>query len=113
MSLATWFREIMHKEPVVAFSCVISAVGTSFQPHDDCRKQHSVWYQKQNLSYIYCPRLLCLHMAVRMSSEYYTFRSGLSMPLIGIPIRDYINSPTPKSPPSIKEVIKCAHQTFK
>ena len=26
------------------------------------------------------------------------------MPLIGVPIREYLNTPEPKSPPSIKEV---------
>lgn len=27
MSLSAWFRGVMHKEPIVAFSCVISAIG--------------------------------------------------------------------------------------
>lgn len=33
MSLATWFREIMHREPIVAFSCVISAVGKDLRKY--------------------------------------------------------------------------------
>ena len=30
--------------------------------------------------------------------------AGLALPVVGIPIREYFNTPTPKNPPAVKDV---------